>query len=108
MTAYTLYILILVLLMWIAGWNLRAVEKRQAVLLLASYLFYSSWGIGFLSILILSSLVNFTIGWVLRRRLSAGYLWLGLALNIAILALFKYLPPILERGASRQCRATEK
>ena len=73
MTNYTLGVLFIVLLMWVAAWNLRSVKARQLLLLLASYFFYSSWGIGFLSILIASSLLNFTIGSLLRRRLGTGH-----------------------------------
>src|SRR5215510_13967339 len=100
MTNYTLGVLFIVLLMWVAAWNLRSVKARQMLLLLASYFFYSSWGIGFLSILIASSLLNFTIGSLLRRRLGTGYLWLGVALNVLLLGFFKYLPPILEVGGT--------
>jgi alginate O-acetyltransferase complex protein AlgI len=100
MTIYTSSILAVILLMWVAAWNLRSVKARQALLLLASYVFYSGWGTGFLSILIISSLLNFTIGWVLRRRLSIGYLWLGIALNVGLLGFFKYLPPVLAIGGA--------
>jgi alginate O-acetyltransferase complex protein AlgI len=100
MTNYTLYVVLIVLLLWVAAWNLRSVKGRQALLLLASYFFYSSWGIGFLSILIASSLLNFAIGSLLRRRLRIGYLWLGIALNVLLLAFFKYLPPILDVGGT--------
>jgi len=100
MNIYTLAILVVVLLLWVVAWNLRSIWARQTLLLLASYFFYSNWGIGFLSILIASSLLNFTIGSLLRRRLSIGYLWLGVALNVLVLGFFKYLPPILDAGGS--------
>jgi alginate O-acetyltransferase complex protein AlgI len=100
MTLYTLYVLVAVLLMWVAAWNLRSVKARQALLLLASYFFYSTWGVGFLAILILSSLLNFTLGSLLRRHMSVRYLWLGVVLNVGLLGFFKYLPPMLGMGAS--------
>ena len=95
MTISAFFSLAVVLLMWVAAWNLRSVKARQSLLLLASYFFYSRWGWGFLSILILSSLLNFSIGSLLHRRLNARYLWLGILVNIALLGFFKYLPPIL-------------
>src|SRR5215831_11425766 len=95
MTISAFFSLAVVLLMWVAAWNLRSVKARQSLLLLASYFFYSRWGWGFLSILILSSLLNFSIGSLLHRRLNTRYLWLGIVLNIALLGFFKYLSPIL-------------
>lgn len=98
MTLSALSVIALVLLIWLAAWNVRRRPGRQLLLLLACYLFYSSWGIGFLVLLIASSLLNFAIGAALRRRRSSAYLWLGIALNVLFLGFFKYLPPILEAG----------
>jgi alginate O-acetyltransferase complex protein AlgI len=88
-------ILLAVLLLWVVAWNLRSVRARQGLLLLASYLFYSTWGIEFLAVLITSSLINFGLGALLRRRPAMGYLWLGIGCNLLFLGFFKYLPPIL-------------
>jgi alginate O-acetyltransferase complex protein AlgI len=98
MTAHILGILALVLFLWVVAWNIPALKTRQALLLLACYFFYSNWGVGFLSVLIASSLLNFTIGSLLRRRPTAGYLWLGVVINVVLLVFFKYLPPILAIG----------
>jgi alginate O-acetyltransferase complex protein AlgI len=96
--SYLLTVISVVLLLWASAWNLRSARSRQALLLLASYFFYSSWGVGFLIILIASSLLNFTLGSLLRRRPTAGCLWLGVALNLTLLGFFKYLPPLLHSG----------
>jgi alginate O-acetyltransferase complex protein AlgI len=96
MAIQTLGLLLVVLLLWIVAWQLRSVKQRQALLLIASYLFYSDWGPGFLLILIASSLMNYSWGVILRRRLSAGVLWIGIALNLLLLSFYKYLPPLLE------------
>jgi alginate O-acetyltransferase complex protein AlgI len=100
MTTNTLFLLFVVLLMWVIAWSLPSRTARQALLLLASYWFYSAWGKGFLSILIISTLLNFTIGALLRRSLRIGYLWLGVAINVGLLCVFKYLPPVLEMGGA--------
>jgi alginate O-acetyltransferase complex protein AlgI len=99
MTIQTLGLVLVVLLLWIVAWHLRPVKQRQALLLIASYLFYSSWGLGFLLVLIASSLMNYTWGSILRRRLSAARLWIGIALNLLLLSFYKYLPPLLEAVA---------
>src|SRR6266478_5129461 len=87
-----------VLLLMLVGWRLPSVRGRQILLLAASYLFYANWGIGFLSILIISSLMNYTCGCALRRKVTAPRLWIGIALNLLPLAFFKYLPVLLELG----------
>src|SRR5262249_20347378 len=89
--SYLLFVLALSTL----AWCLRSVKGRQVLLLLASYLFYMNWGIGFLSVLIASSLMNYALGLLLRRRATAGRLWIGIILNLLLLGFFKYLPPLL-------------
>jgi alginate O-acetyltransferase complex protein AlgI len=94
----TLSYILVVMLLWVMAWHIRSVKARQALLLVASYVSYSSWGIGFLCVLIISSLMNYAWGCVLRRRLTPGFLWIGIALNLLPLAFLKYLPPLLELG----------
>jgi alginate O-acetyltransferase complex protein AlgI len=78
--------------LWLATCAIRSVRGRQFLLLAASYVFYSTWGVRFLPVLLLSSLVNFGIGHWLRRKPAAAVLVLGLTFNLALLGLFKYLP----------------
>jgi len=87
-----------VLLLMVVGWRLPSVKGRQILFLAASYFFYASWGIGFLLILIISSLMIYACGCALRRKVTAPRLWLGIALNLLPLAVFKYLPVLLEVG----------
>jgi alginate O-acetyltransferase complex protein AlgI len=87
-----------VLLLMVVGWRLPSIKGRQILFLAASYLFYVNWGIGFLAILISSSLMNYACGWALRRKVTALRLWIGIALNLLPLAFFKYLPGLLELG----------
>ncbi len=81
--------------LWLVACVIRNPRHRQLLLLVASYLFYATWGLGFLSLLVASSLVNYGWGLVLRRRLTAGCLWTGILLNLLVLAVFKYLPPLV-------------
>jgi alginate O-acetyltransferase complex protein AlgI len=82
--------LVCALLVCVAVGAGRSPRVRQLALLLASWLFYVGWGAGFLAVLIASSLLNYVFGAVLRRRVSAARLGLGVAMNIALLAFFKY------------------
>src|SRR5258706_5062034 len=95
MTNQILITLGLVVLLWAVAWQLHSVKTRQAILLAASYLFYANWGIGFLLVLVASSLMNYQLGMWLRRRPSAGRLWIGVTLNVLLLGFFKYLPPLI-------------
>lgn len=80
--------------LWLIARPLRNPRYRQLLLLAASYLFYATWGLNFLALLIASSLLNYVWGKVLSRRLTAGCLWAGVALNVGFLVIFKYLPPL--------------
>jgi alginate O-acetyltransferase complex protein AlgI len=87
-----------VLLLTGVGSRLPSIRGRQLLFLTASYLFYANWGLGFLSILIISSLMNYTCGLALRRKATAPRLWIGIVLNLLPLAFFKYLPVLLVLG----------
>jgi len=82
------------ILLWLFGWRPRLLVARQLILLAASYVFYALWDGRFLGLLILSSLANYLFGLYLRRRVSAGRLWVGLGFNLVLLGAFKVLPAI--------------
>jgi alginate O-acetyltransferase complex protein AlgI len=92
MTVQSLTYLLFVPLVWLLWRMLPAGKARQLVLLCASYLFYATWGLGFLALLIFSSIVNFGLGNYLRRDPQKSRLWLGVGFNLLMLAVFRYLP----------------
>jgi alginate O-acetyltransferase complex protein AlgI len=64
---------------------------KNTVLLLASLLFYA-WGEPrFVLLLLASSLLNYSAGYLLARRHSTWLLGAGIAANLALLGYFKYL-----------------
>jgi alginate O-acetyltransferase complex protein AlgI len=66
-------------------------KARQCLLLICSYIFYVRWaGFGFLLILVASSLMNYFLAGLLRRRLTTAVLWTGIGFNILLLGVFKY------------------
>jgi alginate O-acetyltransferase complex protein AlgI len=65
---------------------------RQAVLLLAGYALYLTWGPWFAAVLLASTGMNFLIARQLRHKPSGIVLALGIALNLGLLGIFKYLP----------------
>ena len=81
-----------VVVVWLLSMRLRSVIARQSLYLAASWLFYFSWGSWLILVLIFSSLMNYALGEWLKKRISAGRLWTGIILNLALLSVFKYLP----------------
>jgi len=98
MSGHTFIVLGAAVFLWAVAQQLSSVRIRQLILLGASYLFYVNWGLAFLLVLVASSVVNYGLGIWLRRRPSAGRLWLGVILNLLLLGFFKYLPPLIEAG----------
>jgi alginate O-acetyltransferase complex protein AlgI len=98
MTGQSMYYLVFIALL-LSGAQARGVRTRQILFLTASYLFYATWGIGFLFVLIASSLLNYSWGAILRRRLTLPWLWAGVLLNVLLLAFCKYIAALLDGGA---------
>ena len=88
MTGQSVYYLVFIALL-LSGAQARGVRTRQILFLTASYIFYATWGIGFLFVLIASSLLNYSWGAILRRRLTLRWLWAGVLLNVLLLAFCK-------------------
>jgi alginate O-acetyltransferase complex protein AlgI len=74
--------------------TVRSRTIRQYGLLVASYGLYLTWQPWFLTVLLVSTLVNYGIGQLLRRKPTAVILWVGILSNLVLLGSFKYLPPI--------------
>src|SRR5271168_974525 len=77
---------------WLLAMRLRSVTARQCLYLIASWLFYYSWGSWLILVLASSSLMNYALGKWLKKRTTSGRLWTGIILNLALLSVFKYLP----------------
>lgn len=77
---------------------------RTWVLLVASYVFYGWWDVRFLSLIVISTLTDFTVGrrlYVVREG-SARRRWLALSLivNLGMLGIFKYWGFFVESASS--------
>jgi alginate O-acetyltransferase complex protein AlgI len=55
-----------------------------------SLVFYASWDPRYLALLLPSLIVNYWLGEVLARTRQRFWLWLGIALNLAVIGWFKY------------------
>ena len=83
-------------LVFILYWGLCKKNKRHQnlLILVASYVFYGWWDWRFLSLLSLSTLVDFAVGYYLAKRTKPiyrkGLLYISLAVNVGLLGFFKY------------------
>jgi len=69
-------------------------KQQNAMLLVASYIFYGAWSWKYLFLIILSTLSTYWSGLQIQQTSDARnkkvYLWLGIVFNLAMLFLFKY------------------
>jgi D-alanyl-lipoteichoic acid acyltransferase DltB (MBOAT superfamily) len=87
---------------WIAGSSRRTTQN--VILLISSYIFYGLWDWRFLSLLLISSLVDFLAAQGIENtskiRLRKFYLWSSIAWNIGVLLTFKYFNFFLDSFSS--------
>jgi alginate O-acetyltransferase complex protein AlgI len=65
-------------------------RAQNRFLLLASYVFYGYWDWRFLSLILLSTLVDYFVALELTRRKRRGPLLFSLVFNLGLLGVFKY------------------
>jgi alginate O-acetyltransferase complex protein AlgI len=81
-----------VVVVWLGAMRLRSVTARESLYLVASWLFYLSWGSWLIVVLLFSSLMNYALGEWLKKQITSARLWTGIILNLVLLSVFKYLP----------------
>lgn len=90
----------LVLIIWLSPIPLKI---RLIVLTLASYIFYAWWDYRFVSLLIISTLIDFYCGAAIYsshdKRTKKNYLIVSIASNLTILGFFKYFDFFIRSGA---------
>ena len=71
--------------------NLRV---QNLLLLISSYFFYGWWDYRFLSLIFLSTVVDYFVGLKIHnstdKRIKKSYLWLSILFNLGLLGFFKY------------------
>ncbi len=72
----------------------RDLRLQNLLIVGASYLFYGWWDWRFLSLILLSTVVDYTIGLRLQQeadnQIRKRWLWLSLSVNLGLLGFFKY------------------
>ncbi|MCB0752187.1 MAG: MBOAT family protein, partial [Ignavibacteriae bacterium] len=88
------FVFLVFLLVFIPAYYLLPKKYRNIFLLLGSYVFYGYWDYRFVSLLFLSTIIDFTIGKFLYQALQPRkrklLLSLSISANLGILAFFKY------------------
>jgi len=68
---------------------------RWVLLLAASYIFYMSWNVGYIVLILFTTTVNYAMGLLMGRaktkKAKKAYLLIGLIASLAVLFGFKYL-----------------
>ncbi len=85
-------------------WSLKSNWNRKIWLLICSYFFYGSWDWRFLSLIIISTFVNYRIGRDIGRydehKQRKQLLLIGICFNLALLGFFKYFNFFTESAVS--------
>ena len=82
-------------IIFVTYWLLNKDLKKQNILLLiSSYIFYAWWDWRFLSLIIISSLVDFKVGskifTAIKNKQRKNWLLISLIFNLCLLSVFKY------------------
>ncbi len=82
---------VFVLYWFVANWNLRL---QNLLVVAASYVFYGWWDWRFLSLILFSTVVDYSVGIVLSREENQNrrkaLLWTSILVNLGFLGFFKY------------------
>ena len=70
--------------------KLKNCKIQQIFLILASLFFYGYYNVGYLSIILISVIVNYLISVLISKKHKKWILVLGLIFNISLLGYFKY------------------
>ncbi|MEQ5791410.1 MBOAT family protein [Muricauda sp. NFXS6] len=89
---FFVFLPIVFILFWFLG--KRNSKVQNAILFVASYIFYGWWDYRFLTLIILSTLVDFYIGKAIYKssddKNKSRWLWVSIVFNIGLLGFFKY------------------
>lgn len=99
---FGLFLVIVYALYWSIGTHKRVAQN--ALLLLASYVFYGLWDWRFLSLIFLSSIIDYAaalgIAATSKKSVKRWYLYGSIAWNLGVLFVFKYFNFFLESFTS--------
>jgi alginate O-acetyltransferase complex protein AlgI len=95
---FAIFLPVVFALYWIIGSSNR--KAQNLLIVLASYFFYGWWDWRFLSLIAISTIVDFSVGLALQRNEGQSkrklLLWTSIIVNLGMLGFFKYYNFFLE------------
>lgn len=86
---FAIFLPIVFLLYWSVGE--KNIRIQNIILIVASYFFYASWDLRFLSLLLFSTLLDFVLAIMIEKGSRPKLLlWISISINLGLLAVFKY------------------
>lgn len=89
---FAIFLPVVFLLYWFVTHN--NLKYQNLLILIASYVFYGWWDWRFLSLIVFSTIVDFSIGRQLKHennpKKRKGLLWISIVVNLGFLGFFKY------------------
>ena len=89
---FAIFLPIVFLLYWFV--TQKNLKLQNALIVVASYVFYGWWDWRFLSLIVFSSLVDYSIGLALKKEEQQSkrklLLWTSIGVNLGFLGFFKY------------------
>ena len=88
---FAIFLPIVFLLYWLINSNLKL---QNFLIVVASYIFYGWWDWRFLSLILFSTLVDYSVGIILSKEEKISnrkiLLWVSIIVNLGLLGFFKY------------------
>ena len=88
------YAVFLAIVLGLSGLLVRHRKAREAMLLVASWIFYAAWNVKYLGLILFSTVIDYVIGAEMYRsrdrRWRKALLVVSLVANLGVLAVFKY------------------
>ena len=95
---FLFFVPVVFILFWFVCKN--SLRLQNILLILASYYFYGCWDYRFLSLIMASSMLDFSLGIQIQKtkldKHRKGLLWISILANIGILGFFKYFNFFIE------------
>ena len=99
---FAVFLPIIFILYWFA--TNKNIKRQNLLIVLASYVFYGWWDWRFLSLIIFSTIIDYSIGILLskeERKFQRKFLlWISISVNLGFLGFFKYYNFFLENFIS--------
>jgi len=98
------YAVFLAIVLSLSGLLVRHRKAREAMLLVASWIFYAAWNVKYLGLILFSTVIDYIIGAEIHRshdrRWRKALLVASLVANLGVLAVFKYYDFFVENLAA--------